>query len=360
MNFRTAIGILAAAFFLLCGAACNKQTLVPHTGAPKISTDLVVGPPKIIAWLKGADIPGNADPGSTYLGRISPFSFAIGGKGYIGAGDGGPNQNMPAQDVWQYDTSTRAWTQVATWPGTAHASMASFVIGADGYVCTGIPSYIESHSFVKEVWQYDPSANQWTRKRNFPGGARSGAVGAAINGKGYLGTGTTASNEGNQDWWQYDPSTDMWTQKASLPGPARTDAVAFAPTSGNGKVFVSTGYNAPLPGLFYNDLWAYNPATDHWAQKADLPAVGRGEAVGISLPDVGVVATGLRQLCSSCGLNDCWEFNPATGAWLQLANVGGGGRLDAGSFSLGNTICIGAGQTATQTPLKDFWGLNLN
>ena len=30
-----------------------------------------------------------------------------------------------------------------------------------------------------------------------------------------------------KDLWQYDPNTDTWMQKADLPGAARRDAVAF-------------------------------------------------------------------------------------------------------------------------------------
>jgi hypothetical protein len=357
--------ITASAF--VCALSCQKdQGIVSHPGAPKISDGLVAGgPPTIIAWLKGPDVP--VATGILY-GRISPFSFAIGGKGYMGSGVEISNTITGGRDVWQYDTTTRAWTQVANWPGTALSKMASFAIGSNGYVCTGsiFPELVGNPN-VKEVWQYDQNTNTWSRKSNFTGGARSGAVAAAIDGKGYLGTGTTAANGANQDWWQYDPATDGWAQKSSLPGPARTDAVAFAPPNANGKVYVSTGYDSPEPSYYnpssyYNDLWAYNPATDNWARKADLPAAGRGQAVGISLPTAGVVSTGLMA-CEDCALNDCWEFIPSKGTWFQLPNIGGGIRFDAGSFCIGNTIYIGAGSPPYGTsniPKNDFWGLTTN
>jgi hypothetical protein len=377
-NFRTAVnciflaGLLVSGAILLLGvSACNKQALAPAAGTPKASTSLTVGgPPQIIAWLRGQDIPVEADLVSTFAGRVSPFSFAIGGKGYMGAGINFTNNpakiEVPGTDVWQYDAATLAWTQVANWPGAAHTGMASFVIGNSGYVCTGstVPDFSNPNSRVKEVWQYDQNANEWTRKNNFPGAARQCAVAASINGKGYLGTGTTASNDGTRDWWQYNPSTDEWVEKANLPGPKRTEAVAFAPSSGNGKVYVATGFAELLPpsGTGFNDLWEYNPASDGWAQKASLPAIGRANAVGISLSTTGVVSTGLYQECDNCALNDCWQFNPSTGAWFQLPNVGGGPRFTAGSFCIGNTIYIGAGQVPSSANISatDFWGLNLN
>jgi hypothetical protein len=369
--FRKVNFMFLVVLFFLGGAACHKQVVAPEGRAPKTSTSLTAGgPPSIIAWLRGTDIPVSFDLASTFVGRVSPFSFAIGGKGYVGAGIDFTNNSqakieVPGTDVWQFDTSTHGWTQVADWPGAAHTHMANFVIGTRGYVCTGAtdPDFSNPNLRVREVWQYDQPTNIWTRKSNFPGGARSGAVGIAINGKGYLGTGTTASNEGNQDWWQYDPLADEWAQKASMPGPRRTEAVAFAPPNASGKVYVSTGFETEPTGNIFNDLWEYTPSTNSWAQKPSLPAAPRGEAVGISLPTTGVVSTGIQGSCPTCGLNDCWEFNPATGAWFQLPNVGGGARLDAGSFCIGNIIYIGAGRGAGSiltSSKTDFWGLDLN
>jgi N-acetylneuraminic acid mutarotase len=268
------------------------------------------------------------------------------------------------KDVWEYDPITISWTQVADWPGAAHTKMASFVVGTSGYVCTGskFPA-TATEAPVREVWQYDQTFNKWTKKNDFAGEARISAVAAAINGKGYLGTGTNASNGVTQDWWQYDPATDGWVQKASLPGSKRTQAVAFAPPNANGKVYVSTGQDAFIEGNYLYDLWAYNPATDNWARRADLPAQGRGEAVGITLPTTGVVATGYGGEPDADKFNDCWQFNPSTGNWFQLPNVGGGTRYEAGGFSIGNIVYIGGGEPPLGvgiTPKNDFWGLNLN
>jgi N-acetylneuraminic acid mutarotase len=368
MTIRIANGIFLAAVLLLGAAACNKQSLAPANGGQKIITSLTVGtPPPFIAWLQGPDVPEEADAVPSFLGRVAPFGFAIGAKGYIGSGDLETSQHTaefekPGKDLWEYDTITKTWTQKADWPGVAHTSMASFVIGGNAYVCTGSGFPGEPSGVIsKEVWQYNQAANIWTRKGDFPGAARSGPVAAALNGKGYLGTGSTAGTDGKKDWWQYDPTSDAWTQKSSLPGPARTGAFSFAPPAANGLIYVCAGDRETANGTnFFNDLWAYDPASDSWAQKADLPAAGRSAGVSMSLPAQGIVATGNDDTNNPvfASFNDCWMYSPATGNWSQLPNVGGGVRFNAGGFCIGKRLFVAAGQNSGFK--TDFWSLDLN
>ena len=349
----------------IAALACQKETGF-SSGSPagrKASTSF--GPPPVlISWLRGPDVPVELDLAPYFLGRVSPFAFAIGGKGYIGSGiiptDEHTNlPDKPGKDVWEYDTITRAWTQKADWPGAAHSSMASFVIGASAYISSGSTFPVEPVITVKETWQYDQSSNTWTRKGDFPGNAHSGPVGAAMNGKGYVGMGSTAANGATRDWWQYDPASDSWVQKATLPGPGRTAASAFAPPVANGSVYVCAGSRfANGATTFFNDLWEYRPSTDSWVQGPDLPAAGRAAAVGISLPTTGVIATGTDGNGILQTFNDCWIYSPASKTWAQSANVGGGVRCNAGGFSIGNTLYIAAGNYLS-VDKTDFWSLNL-
>lgn len=59
---------------------------------------------------------------------------------------------------------------------------------------------------------------------------------------------------------------NTWTPRASLPSPGRETAVAFAV---GGKGYLLGGWNSPTQ--IFNDLWAFDPATNQWAQRADLP-----------------------------------------------------------------------------------------
>jgi len=97
-----------------------------------------------------------------------------------------------------------------------------FSIGNKGYIGTGYdPSY------KNDFWEYDPTANNWTRKADFLGSARQLAVGFSIGNKGYIGTGmmvhqkmisgstTTpaniAINEANISWYFYSRTKHKFT-----------------------------------------------------------------------------------------------------------------------------------------------------
>jgi hypothetical protein len=70
----------------------------------------------------------------------------------------------------------------------------------------------------------------------------------------------------------YDPATDTWTQKADLPGAARSSAVAFTAA---GKGYVGTGYDG-IDKL--KDLYEYDPAKNIWTKKADFAGSARYDA----------------------------------------------------------------------------------
>lgn len=76
-----------------------------------------------------------------------------------------------------------------------------FSIGSKGYIGTGVTS-----SNIKDLWEYDPNTNVWSRKSDFGGEARDWAVGFSIGNKGYIGTG--AKNDSSyfyNDFWEYTP-----------------------------------------------------------------------------------------------------------------------------------------------------------
>lgn len=74
---------------------------------------------------------------------------------------------------------------------------AAFTIGDKGYVI--------SSNFI---YEYNPSTDQWTKKSEFGGVARTGAVGFSIGNKGYVGTGTTGFSSCLKDFWEFDPTVN--------------------------------------------------------------------------------------------------------------------------------------------------------
>ncbi len=297
------------------------------------------------AWTQKANFVG----GNT----VSAFGFSIGSKGYIGAGMTGSSNVQ--EDFWQYDPATNVWTQKANFGGGPRLTAIGFSIGEKGYAGTGV-----YNSSKQDFWEYDPATNVWTQKANFGGGPRKSAVGFSMGGKGYIGIGQNGSDY-KQDLWEYTPGPgDMggsWTQKANFGGGDRAAAVGLS--IGN-KGYVGMGITED--GQDTEDFWEYNPATNSWTQKANFGGGSRVTPVGFSIGDKGYVGTGRDSYYNLDALQDFWEFDPGAdwdGEWTPKANFGGGDRVLAVGFSIGNKGYLGLGGPDNTMSgvgsLSDFW-----
>ena len=58
---------------------------------------------------------------------------------------------------------------------------------------------------LKDIVEYNPTVNKWTRCGDFPGGARQNMVVFTINGKGYV-VGGEDERERKNDVWVFTPN----------------------------------------------------------------------------------------------------------------------------------------------------------
>ena len=93
--------------------------------------------------------------------------------------------------------------------------------------------------------------NKWIKKADVGGGPRGWAFAFSINGKGYAGGGDPTGNFSTflKDVWEYDPSMDIWTQKGDFPGAGRDAAFSFVL---NGIAYMGCGYNGSILSIFGN------------------------------------------------------------------------------------------------------------
>ncbi|SMG25145.1 hypothetical protein SAMN05661096_01526 [Marivirga sericea] len=70
---------------------------------------------------------------------------------------------------------------------------------------------------TNDVWKFDLEKERWTRlSGEFPNERRNYPLSVTVNGKGYLGFGSS-DGEFFQDFWEFDPSSQSWTQLPSPP-----------------------------------------------------------------------------------------------------------------------------------------------
>ncbi|HEY8257766.1 MAG TPA: hypothetical protein VIG08_08925 [Gemmatimonadales bacterium] len=180
------------------------------------------------------------------------------------------------------------------------------------------------------------AANAWIAKATMPKGRFPAAVATVPNSAGqsivYAIAGSSAQGAITRTVQAYNAATNTWSQKADAP-------VQVYNTNGagviGGKIYVSGGITIRRIGL--EGLLVYDPATNIWSHKNNLPFPGNRGLTG-------VIANKLYIL-TGCGPGvDCdgpvfafYRYDPATDQWTTLAAPStahrqGGGGVIGGRF----------------------------
>lgn len=325
--------VLVATSIVLIGVACTKDTT---------ATTSTVG-----NWVKRSAFDGN--------GRAGAACFVINDIAYVGTGyDGTTRYN----DLWAFNPATQSWSQKAYLPSVAvkRNSAAAFAIGTKGYIVGGAcDANLGYNGKLNDTWEYDATSNTWSANSlatlpdpnaTVGSGARYGAVGFAINGKGYVATGYTGSH--TKDIYEFNGTT--WTQKTSMPSTdKRTGATVMIYQN---KAYFVTGTNN---GVAVNEMWVYDPSNDTWAQKRNITntssdsyddaytTIARSNAVAFVIGDKGYVTTGIN----GAYVNNTWEYNFADDTWTEKTRFERTERSDAVAFAIGGRGYVALGKNST-------------
>ena len=215
------------------------------------------------------------------------------------------------------------WTTKTDLTGVGKNHPVTFTINGKGYVFTGY-NY-DLNRVYADGYIYDPETDLWTQLSNFPGGARGLAVGAAYNGKGYLGFGV--ANSYFDDLWEYDPVNDSWKELASCPCMPRRHP-AFTITT-NGKIQVGLG-NQSNANPDFKDWWEYDIASNTWTEQTDLPGDGRHHPYYFSIGTDAYVGFGDNHFQR---FKDFYKFDSQTGVWTDLSPFPGEARVAGAQFA---------------------------
>ena len=197
--------------------------------------------------------------------------------------------------------------------------------GGKMYVFGGLAPGWKPHGMVLE---YDPTANRWTRKRDMPAYQHHVAL-AELDGRIYMFGGYKLPEQGRATWvpinntWVYDPKDDTWRELAPAPtARGSANAVVIA-----GKIHVIGG--ATLPADLKED-WihparnlaigtheVFDPATNAWSKRADMPTPRNHAAAGVVGNRIYVIGgrAGSVFIPNALNLDIVEEYNPATNQW---------------------------------------------
>lgn len=241
------------------------------------------------------------------MGRQKGVAFSANGKGYMGLGiDLGKGADRMKKDLWEYDPVADNWTRKTDIPVAARQSAGCFVINNKAYIGGGY-SILPSVAYFKDLWEYDPAADKWTQKADLPVSNLIDPIAFSGDGKGYFTCGINSYQNFSNATYEYDPITDTWLAKADFPGTKRYSGTAFVLDNiayvGTGATTDSNNNTATVS----NDMYAYNIMTDTWEQKGLFPGVERWNAISAVINDKVYFGTGSVKMGLSAS-KDWWEL----------------------------------------------------
>lgn len=279
-------------------------------------------------------------------GRDGSFNFVINGTAYMGGG-------ILSNDFWKLDNTTQTWQQLNTIAnGRSRSFSAAAVANGKGYMICGDLFFGQ---VTDEVWEYDPTADSWTQKADFPKGVRVGMVVFTINNRIYAGGG--ANNLTNMglgtvynDFFEYIPATDTWVNLPDLPFKA---AFASSFVIGN-DAYITVG--SPANGMYNKNLYKFDISTNTWTTKTSFIGGNRNGGVAFSINGKGYA--GLGQLDFNSTYQDMYEYDPTNDSWTKIADFPHDTTGWATAFVLNNKAYIGTGAITTLEFTKKMYSFS--
>jgi N-acetylneuraminic acid mutarotase len=249
----------------------------------------------------------------------------------------------------EYNFATDTWTTKTASSNISVSSEGSaFVIGNEIFV------FSEYGNRTFEA--YNVITDTWSVKANYPGSAiRGSAIAFSIDGKGYFGGGCSSSNTTTacfmQDFYEYNPVTNTWTAKANLPFPFR-NGVSYGH---NGKGYAGLGlkYENSTSDVLMNNWYEYDPASNTWTTKSSSPYTAAAPAVAKINNDIYVFGGRGANKTINQTYNFLLKYNIPGNAWTTKETIMGQNRMQASGFNINNKIYVGGGHDGQ--PVNDFW-----
>jgi N-acetylneuraminic acid mutarotase len=276
--------------------------------------------------------------------RASACGFAAEGKLFVGLGRSGDRGDL-LNDFWCYNLEDSTWTRLADFPGAARVKAVGAYLNGKGYIGMGAEGV---RNTFRDFWSYDIASNSWSEADSFPTACSNELMTGVVNGSLYACWGFDGIKSTNE-LFRFDPVSDYWTK---LPGSTpswRLSAAAFGLDS---YFFVGGGYH----NYHLRDFNRYDTHTGAWSKCAEIPN-RRMLSDAVSIGNKGYYMLGRFWSGSLNGgklLADIWEYDPAANTWTSRGSFPDGGRQNAVVLEWGGYGYVLFGENDTERK-ADCW-----
>ena len=279
----------------------------------------------------------------------------VGEKVYMGLGIQGDDNYLENCTFLRF-TLEEGLQSMPDFPGEARRGASAFVLGKKIYVGLGCQLREEGNKYFNDFWVFDTETDTWEKcKHAFPEEARAYAYSFAIDGKGYVGTGSTDKTAFHTSFmfdtlngwkrygeitWTLAKITGMFTFIAN-----QTAYVHSGATLQRDSSYICTG-----------SIYKLHAGDVMWAESSEHSEVRprRKFASAFVLQHKGkeyaYIVGGLDD--NDQALSSCWGYNPRSSQWEEKTPMPQ--ALAKGvSFTLGNRGYIIGGTGAYSFGLED-------
>ena len=280
-------------------------------------------------------------------GKHHPVSFSLSGKGYAITGTN-PSQ-APSDDVFQYDPSSNQWTELNDFPGTDRSFAIGQAYNGKGYLGFGFGG----NSYLNDIWEYEPATDTWSLLTTCDCSGRRHPAFIIRNDKIYVGLGDDGTGD-LDDWHIYDMVSDSWTQVANIPGDGRHHPFMFPAGE---HIYAGMGHSGQV---IYDDWYKFDIVTNEWETMADFPGEARVAGTQFGHQEKGYVLSGDGSNHNFMPTGEFWEYEPELDAWTELTPHPGISRWAPGSFVINGVVYfLGGENRQTDVILSDMWAYQL-
>jgi N-acetylneuraminic acid mutarotase len=245
-----------------------------------------------------------------------------------------------------------SWKSMKPIP-TARTGLGVAVVDEKIYAIGGFNGANGQWHFVNTNEVYDPKTDSWTTKRPMPTSRESFGI-AVYQNKIYVIGGKTDFSDYSSVNEVYDPLTDTWEKKTSMPSArAYLDASVV-----DGKIYLIGGKMSPnYPWPDSDENYVYDPTTDSWTTKSQMPSVNQGYATAaidgkIYIQGGGAFSNPIANNLVYDARNDTWS----QGVPLPKKVYGAAGGLTTGALAPKRIYIVG-GYVSEDTDLTQVYNL---